>query len=257
VAASLSRDQRRCCIYGQLGREVAVDEPIRPGGLALTARALSLSLWPPGARVLDLGCGSGAALSYLIGQGGLRAWGLDPSGQLLGRGRESDPELPLIRAASEDLPCTAASLDGILAECSLSLVEDVDRVLRECFRVLKMGALILIHDVYARQPNGAAALRNLPVRCCLAGAVSRQEWLARLTDAGFQVLLWEDHTAALKEFAARVIFSYGSLEAFWCKAGNQNQPTAAREIQETVAQSSPGYFLLLAHKPLLTPRFAP
>jgi arsenite methyltransferase len=248
VTASLSREQHRCCIYEQLGREVEVEEPIRPGGLALTARALSLSSWPAGARVLDLGCGAGAALRYLIGHGGLQAWGLDPSASLLGRGRESAPELPLIRAASEDLPCAASSLDGILAECSLSLVEDADRVLRECFRVMKTGALFLIHDVYARQPEGAAGLENLPVRCCLAGAVSHQEWLARLTDAGFQVLLWEDHTTALKEFAARIIFSYGSLEAFWCKAGDEARPAAAREIQETVAQASPGYFLLLARK---------
>jgi arsenite methyltransferase len=248
VAASLSREQHHCCIYEQLGREVEVDEPIRPGGLALTARALSLSLWPPGARVLDLGCGSGAALRYLIGQGGLHAWGLDLSNQLLGQGRERAPELPLIRARSEELPCAAASLDGILAECSLSLIEDVDRVLRECFRVLKTGTVLLIHDVYARQPEGVAGLENLPARCCLAGAVSRQEWLARLTDAGFRVLLWEDHTAALKEFAAWVIFSFGSLEAFWCNAGGQARSAAAREIQETVARSSPGYFLLLARK---------
>jgi arsenite methyltransferase len=248
VAASLSQEQHGCCIYEHLGREMEVDEPIRPGGLALTARALSLASWPAGARVLDLGCGSGAALRYLIGQGGLQAWGLDPSAQLLGRGQERAPGLPVIRAASENLPCAAASQDGILAECSLSLVEDADRVLRECFRALKAGALLLIHDVYARQPEEVAGLENLPVRCCLAGAVSRQEWLARLTGAGFQVLLWEDHTTALKEFAARVIFSYGSLEAFWCNAGDQARPAAARGIQETVARSDPGYFLLLARK---------
>ncbi len=171
MAASPGREQNRCCIYEQLGRELDLDEPIRPGGLTLTARALSLASWPAGARVLDLGCGSGAALRFLIDAGSLQAVGLDPSALLLSRGRERAPALPLIQALSDDLPCATASLDGILAECSLSLATDVDRVLKECFRAMKTGALLLIHDVYARQPEGAAALENLPVRCCLAGAV--------------------------------------------------------------------------------------
>ncbi len=251
MAASLSREQHRCRIYEQLGQGLEADEPLRPGGLALTARALSLASWPAGARVLDLGCGAGAALRYSVGDCGLGALGLDPSALLLGRGRERDPELPLIRALSEDLPFATASLDGILAECSLSLAADVDRVLRECLRVMKTGALLLVHDVYARQPEGAAGLENLPVRCCLAGAVSRQEWLARLTHCGFQVILWEDHSGALKEFAARIIFSYGSIEAFWRRAGDRAHPAAAREIQETLSLASPGYFLLLARKPQL------
>jgi ubiquinone/menaquinone biosynthesis C-methylase UbiE len=78
------------------------------------------------------------------------------------------------------LPFADASLDGILAECSLSVAADIDRVLRECFRVLKSEGLLLIQDVFARPPEGTAGLENLPVRCCLAGAVSREEWLARL-----------------------------------------------------------------------------
>jgi hypothetical protein len=108
--------------------------------------------------------------------------------------------------------------------------------------------LLLIHDVFARHPEGTAGLGNLPGRCCLAGAVPQAEWLTRLTTHGFQVMLWEDHSAALKEFAARLIFTYGSLEAFWCRAADQARQTEAREIQAAVARARPGYFLLLAQK---------
>jgi len=108
--------------------------------------------------------------------------------------------------------------------------------------------LLLIHDVYARHPEGTAGLGNLPVRCCLAGAVSQGEWLERLANCGFKVLLWEDHSMALKEFASRLIFTYGSLEAFWCRGGDQARQTEAREIQDALARARPGYFLLLAQK---------
>ncbi len=248
MADPLRQGQHRRRIYEELGQGELADEPCRPGGLALTARAVALAAWRPGARVLDLGCGAGAALRYLIGQYGWRAWGLDPSATLLGRGRRGAPDLPLIRASGEDLPCATASLDGILAECSLSLAADPDRVLRECFRVLKIQGLLLIHDVYARHPEGTAGLGNLPVRCCLAGAVSREEWLARLAARGFKILLWEDHSAALKEFTVRLIFAYGSLEALWCRGGGQGPLAEAREIQDALARARPGYFLLLAQK---------
>ncbi len=238
----------KCRIYEQLGRGELAGGPLRPGGLMLTARAVALAGWSPGARVLDLGCGAGASLRYLISPGGLSAWGLDPSAVLLDQGRCAAPDLPMIHGFGEDLPFAAACLDGILAECSLSLTADLDRVLQECHRVLKPEAPLLIHDVYARNPDETAILGNLPIRCCLAGAVSQEEWLTRLVANGFEIKLWEDHSAALKEFAARLIFTYGSLEAFWCRCGDLARQAEAKEIQNAVIKSNPGYFLLLAHK---------
>jgi arsenite methyltransferase len=242
------RQGQPCRIFEHLGLEGLAYEPLRPGGLELTVRAVALAGWPHGARILDLGCGSGAALAYLRGQVGLGACGIDPSAVLLDKGHCNDASLPLIRAQGEDLPLVAASVDGILAECSLSLAADVDRVLQECFRVMKDGALLLIHDVYIRNPEGKASLGNLPIRCCLAGAVSQEEWPARLATHGFKVKLWEDRSAALKEFAARLIFTYGSLEAFWYRAGNLARQVEAKEIKNAVIQGNPGYFLLMAQK---------
>jgi arsenite methyltransferase len=248
VPVSLSPEQDRCRIYERLGLGELADEPIRPGGLALTTRAVALAGWPPGARVLDLGCGSGAALGYLRGQVGFGACGIDPSAVLLDKGLCRDADLPVIRARGEALPFAAASLDGVLAECSLSLAADVDQVLKECSRVIKDGVFLLIHDVYARKPGAMASLGNLPIRCCLAGAVSQEEWVERLAAHGFRIKLWEDHTHALKEFAVRLIFTYGSLEALWCRSGDLVRQGQAREIHNAVIQSSPGYFLLMAQK---------
>ncbi len=248
MPVSLKPEQDRCGIYEHLGLGELTYEPIRPGGLALTARAVALAGWPLGARVLDLGCGSGAALGYLLGQGGFSACGIDPSTLLLDKSRCNTADLPVIRARGEALPLAAASLDGVLAECSLSLAANVDQVLGECSRVMKDGARLLIHDIYARNSEGTAGLGNLPIRCCLAGAVSKEEWVGRLATHGFRIKLWEDHTKALKEFAVRLIFTYGSLEALWCRSGDLSRQGQAREIQNAVIQSNPGYFLLLAQK---------
>ncbi len=160
MPGSLRQEQHRCRIYEQLGLGELADEPIRPGGLELTVRAVALAGWTLGARVLDLGCGTGTALRYLLGQVGFGACGIDPSSVLLAQGRRRDADLPMIRARGEDLPFAVGSLDGVLAECSLSLAADGDRVLRECARVMKDGALASDPRCLCPQPGGNGRSRK-------------------------------------------------------------------------------------------------
>ena len=237
-----------CRVYENEALREAGDGLIRPGGLELTRRAIAISGLALGSRVLDIGCGTGVTLSYLIESGGFRAVGIDLSMLLLAEGQGRNPGLPLARASGTHLPFADAAMDAILAECSLSVMEDVDKVLAECLRVLKPDGVLLVHDVYARNPHAGASLKGLPLRCCLTGAVSREEWIARLEGCGFGVTVWEDHTIALKEFAARLIFSCGSLQAFWCRSPGGAGTEDAREIQHAVSAAKPGYFLLMAEK---------
>ena len=41
-------------------------EALHPGGEALSRRLIRLCDFPPGARILDAGCGMGAALGLLV-----------------------------------------------------------------------------------------------------------------------------------------------------------------------------------------------
>jgi ubiquinone/menaquinone biosynthesis C-methylase UbiE len=219
---------------------------IRPGGLELTQKTVDLSALPPGARLLDIGCGTGAALRYLIDDRGFRAVGIDPSMVLLAEGLRKNPGLPLAGAAGTLLPFATGSMDAVLAECSLSVISDVTKALDECFRVLEDNGLLLVHDIYARNPSGAAGLPGLPLKSCLTGAVSKEEWIERFHGCGFTLLHWEDHSRSLKEFAARLIFEHGSLETFWgCSTGG---PAQGGTIQSALHSAKPGYFLAVARK---------
>ncbi|NTU86154.1 MAG: class I SAM-dependent methyltransferase, partial [Chloroflexales bacterium] len=44
--------------------EALPEDGLRPGGLALTRRALGLCDPQPGARLLDIGCGPGSSVTY-------------------------------------------------------------------------------------------------------------------------------------------------------------------------------------------------
>ena len=224
--------------------EVASDT-IRPGGLALTERALEFCALSIGARVLDVGCGPAASIEHLHVKHQLDAVGLDPSEMLLRLGRRRDPSLRLIQSPGEYLPIADDQFNAVLTECSLSVIRNSRRALAEFWRVLQAGGYLILSDIYVRNPAGVDALQHLPIDSCLCGAISQSEIIDRVETAGFKVIVWEDRTKALNVFAAQLIWSNGSLQQFWCRATSR---AAAGDIQRAIAQSKPGYYLLIAQK---------
>jgi SAM-dependent methyltransferase len=214
---------------------------IRPGGLSLTARAMEFCEFAPTARLADIGCGSCGTLEYLLHKHNINAVGLDPSSVLLNAGLHRDSGLRLVRGIAEALPFRQGWLDGIFCECVLSLLADSRPALREFSRVLKPGGFLIITDMYLRSPASMTRFEPLPTKCCLWGARPREEMLEILSRLGFSLRLWEDHTDALKELAARFILAHGSLKAFWKSAFPGKMPEAA-------IMSRPGYFLLITRR---------
>ncbi len=62
---------------GAGGGPATVATCYRPGGMKLTDRTLAAATLPPGAAVLDVGCGAGATAAHLVDKHGLRLTGLD------------------------------------------------------------------------------------------------------------------------------------------------------------------------------------
>lgn len=239
-------------VYERIAAGLGADGFMRPGGIALTQRALSRCTFPSGARVLDIGCGMGGTVAYLIKHHHLRAFGIDPSWTILRLGHARDATLPLTAADGADLPFGDATWDGVLAECSLSLVNDAQGMMSECRRVLREGGWLVLSDVYLREARARDKARRLPSCCCLAGAMTREELLATLAGCGFQTVYWEDHSSALKTFAAQIILSFGSsIEQLWRRAAEeQGEAVAIPEIKRIIAQAKPGFLLLVAQKSL-------
>jgi len=218
---------------------------LRPGGLALTRRLLALSGLSPGARVLDAGCGQGASLALLRDEGGFAAVGLDPSTLLLS---EAAGRGPVASGMAEALPFADGAFHAVLCECVLSLTRDKDAVLGSFHRALSPGGLLLLTDMFRKEgpepspPGGAGGAGG-----CLDGAEPLDHVFARLSRAGFKRIHFENRDKDLKELAARLIFSHGSLEAFWeAVAGGPPGPETGRPRRSQ--NGWPGYYLLIAQK---------
>jgi ubiquinone/menaquinone biosynthesis C-methylase UbiE len=163
-----------------------------------------------GRRVLDVGCGTGRLLAALAGRYACKAWGVDPSPEMLEVARARLPRTVALRAAAaEQLPFR----DGWFERVTLSLVlhhTDAPAALGEARRVLAPGGGLAILTFDAAQfdryylnayfPSLAAADRaRFPTRERLEG---------ELRAAGFEDVrcerLTQEHEATRAEVLRRI-----------------------------------------------------
>jgi arsenite methyltransferase len=146
-----------------------------------------------GERVLDLGSGGGIDVllsARRVGPSGF-AYGVDMTDEMLhlaraNAARAGATNVEFRKGAIERLPLADASVDVVLSNCVVNLSTDKPAVLREAFRVLAPGGRLGISDVVAEDdvtPQQRAE-RGSYVGC-IAGALSRSEYLAGLAAAGF------------------------------------------------------------------------
>ena len=105
----------------------------------------------PGARVADLGCGSGA-FTTLLARAGYDCVGLDISTKLLAVGRRKYPGIDFVEGDIERLPFAPASFDGVLLRGVVHHFPDPSRCAAEVFRVLRRDGRYLAFDPNRRNP---------------------------------------------------------------------------------------------------------
>jgi arsenite methyltransferase len=146
-----------------------------------------------GERVLDLGSGGGIDVllsARRVGPSGF-AYGVDMTDDMLTLARANAAKagaanVEFVKGEIEDLPLPDASVDVVISNCVINLSTDKPAVLAEMFRVLVPGGRIGITDVVAEdQMSPAARAAAGSYVGCIAGALSRAEYLDGLAAAGF------------------------------------------------------------------------
>lgn len=213
------------------------EDTFHPGGKGLTRHALEQTHLPANARVLDIGCGKGDSLAMLQ-QEGLRAFGLDRSKILLAA--RHDVHLPLVCADANALPFVPGSFDAILAECTLSLFGPLQPVLSQLSELLKEGGLLIVSDLYTRNPDEMVRVKELLPKSCLTGALENEDFFRTLNENHFESLLWEDH--------AELVRSMIRPDSLALILGDQAKETDGLELILRLAKAKLSYFLCVAKK---------
>jgi arsenite methyltransferase len=194
-----------------------------PGAAALASlgcgNPVAVAELNEGEVVLDLGCGGGIDVllsARRVGPTGT-VYGLDMTDEMLALAQRNAREagvrnVHFLKGVIEQIPLPAQSVDVVISNCVLNLSTDKAAVLAEMARVLRPGGRIGISDMVADDRLGAGdrAERGSYVGC-IAGALSRSEYVAGLEAAGFEQIsvafVYEAvdgiHSAAIRAIRSR------------------------------------------------------
>lgn len=102
----------------------------------------------------------------------------------------------------EKLPIEDDSVDIIISNCVINLSPDKDQVFVEAYRVLKTGGKMFVSDMVLLQELPEAVKNNPELLSgCVAGALLKDVYLAKMKAAGFVVeILSEDTDISKKQY---------------------------------------------------------
>jgi arsenite methyltransferase len=155
--------------------------------------ALDLAPLTSGARVLDLGSGSGTdsfAAAHLVG----------PSGQVTGvdmtdaqrakadRLRAGAVHIRFVDGRLEDLPFDDRSFDVVISNGVVNLCPDKARVFAEAARVLAPGGRLAVADIVSTRPLPETVTCNADLwSACIGGAAPETDYRAAIEKAGLRI----------------------------------------------------------------------
>jgi arsenite methyltransferase len=188
-----------------------------PNGVVTTSfgcgNPLAIASLKEGEVVLDLGSGGGLDVllaAQKVGATGY-VYGLDMTDEMLAVVRRNAEKagatnVAFLKGDIEAIPLPDSSVSVIISNCVINLAPDKGQVLTEAFRVLKPGGRLAVSDIVidgdlAGLPVSEAQIRaGLSWAGCIAGALTRDQYQALLSEAGFtDVALDVKHRYALND----------------------------------------------------------
>lgn len=154
---------------------------------------------PAGARVLDLGCGTGLPTTRQFADAGLRVTGVDLSAGMLAQARANVPDADFVQADFADLtdggPLAVGSFEGIAAFFSLLMLpkKEIPGTLRAIRDLLTPGGLLVVSMVEADLDNVPIPFLGHIIR---VSGYLRDELRHVVADAGFEVIKEDSYAYA-------------------------------------------------------------
>lgn len=145
----------------------------------------------PGARLLDVACGTGA-VAIAADTAGAHVTGIDVNPGMLAVARARAPEIDFQEGAAEALPFADASFDVVTCQFALMFLEDRAKALAQMLRVLKPGGALAI-STWVSVPRTPGYRDLIPLIREIAGDEAAAALTAPFTlgDAGEVITLLE------------------------------------------------------------------
>lgn len=177
---------------------------------------------------VDLGSGRGTdviRMAESVGETGF-VYGIDISDGMLDKARKNAEKFNVknvrfVQSDLEKIELQDKVADLVISNCTINHATDKQSVWNEVYRILKKGGRFVVSDIYATTPI-SQEFRNDPVAIaeCWAGAVTRDEYMQQLENAGFaSVEVLEESSPYAKGNAEVVSFTIVGKKAAGCSCG--------------------------------------
>lgn len=161
---------------------------------------------------VDLGSGRGndvIRLAEEVGETGY-VFGIDISEGMIAKAKVNIDKFEItnatiLHAELEKLPLEENAVNLVISNCTINHASDKQAVWNEIYRILKTDGRFVVSDIYATTPIDDE-YRNDPeaVAECWAGAVTKDEYLTMLENAGFQNIIIYEESAPYPKGQAEV-----------------------------------------------------
>jgi ubiquinone/menaquinone biosynthesis C-methylase UbiE len=147
-------------------------------------RALALAALPPGARFLDVGCGTGRWVRR-YGELGFSAMGVDATIGMLRIARAHDTSAPLTTGLAQSLPFCDAAFDCL---SDITVVQHIPyelqpKALQEMVRVLKPGGRMILMELIHTGDSQAGRDSHVFPR-------EPRDWIYQVKNCGASLIEW-------------------------------------------------------------------
>lgn len=163
---------------------------LHPGGFSHTVKVLNNFPVSKNDIILDIGCGTGRTACYLAKRyGEAHVFGLDNSEKMMAKAKKrafkEGADVHFVLGDALNMPFRDEVADIIMIE-SLLIFLPLEKVLKECFRVLKKSGIIVAVEMLAHDSLPQMAKEMIKDVCGLPQIPSLREWIAQFEHAGFK-----------------------------------------------------------------------
>jgi len=164
---------------------------------------VALASLKKGDIVLDLGSGAGFdafLAARRVGNTG-RVIGVDMTPEMIAKAKENAQKgnyanVEFRLGEIEKLPVEDNAVDVIISNCVINLSPEKETVFKEAYRVLKPGGRLMVSDLVLVKELPEAVKESVEAYVgCLAGAITKDEYLQHITMAGFGKVRVESETS--------------------------------------------------------------
>jgi arsenite methyltransferase len=157
--------------------------------------------------VLDLGSGAGIdaiLASKKVGEKG-KVIGVDMTEEMIAKAKENAEKqgvknVEFLLGEIENLPVADNYVDTIITNCVINLTPDKSKTFAEAYRVLKPGGKIYLSDIVLLEELSEEQRNNKElISGCVAGALLRDDYFAKIKGAGFEVKVLYENTGISKQ----------------------------------------------------------